>query len=133
MKILLAPSETKKSGGIQNFDIGSLLFENLAPLRTNILHRYINILQKGDLQELSRLFGLKKEADILANKRDMVHALTMKAIERYTGVAFDYLDYPHLDAKTQHYIDTHVILFSNLFGPIRASDMIPEYRLKQAP
>ncbi len=33
--------------------------------------------------------------------------------------------------KTQQYIDTHVILFSNLFGPLRASDLIPEYRLKQ--
>ncbi|MCD6211726.1 MAG: peroxide stress protein YaaA, partial [Sulfurovum sp.] len=29
------------------------------------------------------------------------------------------------------YIDSHVILFSNLFGPIRASDLIPEYKLKQ--
>jgi len=131
MKILLAPSETKKSGGTHNFDIGSLLFKTLAPLRTDILHRYINILQKGDLQELGTMFGLKKEADILANKKDIVHELTVKAIERYTGVAFDYLDYPHLDTRAQRYIDTHVILFSNLFGPIRASDMIPEYRLKQ--
>lgn len=131
MKILLAPSETKKSGGTQNFDIGSLLFETLAPYRTNLLHRYINILQKGDLQELSNMFGLKKESDILANKKDIVHELTMKAIERYTGVAFEYLDYPDLNKEAQAYVDTHVILFSNLFGPIRACDMIPQYRLKQ--
>lgn len=131
MKILLAPSETKKSGGTENFDIGSLLFETLTPLRTDLLHSYINILQKGDLQELSKMFGLKKESDILANKKDIVHELTMKAVERYTGVAFDYLDYPHLSKEAKNYIDTHVILFSNLFGPIRASDMIPEYRLKQ--
>jgi len=131
MKILLAPSETKKSGGTQNFDCGSLLFETLTPQRINLLHRYINILQKGDLQELSKMFGFKKESDILANKKDIIHELTMKAIERYTGVAFDYLDYPHLSDEAQDYIDTHVVLFSNLFGPIRASDMIPEYRLKQ--
>jgi len=131
MKILLAPSETKKSGGTQNFNLESLLFETLAPYRTELLHRYINILQKGDLQELSTMFGLKKEADILANQRDIVHELTMKAIERYTGVAFEYLDYPQLDKKAQEYVDTHVILFSNLFGPIRASDTIPQYRLKQ--
>ena len=131
MKILLAPSETKKSGGTQNFEIGSLLFETLTSQRTDLLHRYINILQKGDLQELSTMFGLKKESDILANKKDIIHELTMKAIERYTGVAFDYLDYPHLSDEAQDYIDIHVVLFSNLFGPIRASDMIPEYRLKQ--
>ncbi len=131
MKILLAPSETKKSDGNRNFEIGSLLFDSLAPQRSKLLHRYINIIQKGDLQELSKMFGLKKESDIIKHKRDIVHELTMKAIERYTGVAFDYLDYPQLDQKSQNYIDTHVILFSNLFGPIRADDLIPEYRLKQ--
>ncbi len=131
MKILLAPSETKKSGGTQNFNLKSLLFETLTPYRTELLYRYINILQKGDLQELSKMFGLKKESDILANKKDIVHELTMKAIERYTGVAFEYLDYPGLNKEAQAYVDTHVILFSNLFGPIRACDMIPQYRLKQ--
>lgn len=55
----------------------------------------------------------------------------MKAIARYTGVAFDHLDYVGLDEAAKNYIDTHVILFSNLFGVLRASDLIPEYRLKQ--
>ena len=80
---------------------------------------------------LTKMFGLKKEADILANKRDIIHEPTMKAIQRYTGVAFDHLDYEALNEKEQAYIDSHVILFSNLFGPLRASDLIPEYRLKQ--
>ena len=55
----------------------------------------------------------------------------MKAIERYTGVAFDYLDYRNLSATAQEYIDNNVILCSNLFGFLRADDKIPEYRLKQ--
>lgn len=131
MKILLAPSETKKSGGELSFNPNTLLFETLLPHRTKLLHAYINVLQKGDIPTLSKMFGLKKEADILAHKKDIIHELTMKAIERYTGVAFDYLGYEKLDEKTQHYIDSHVILFSNLFGPIRASDLIPEYKLKQ--
>lgn len=131
MKILLAPSETKKSGGDLSFTPNTLLFEALLPHRTKLLHAYINVLQKGDIPTLSKMFGLKKEADILAHKKDIIHELTMKAIERYTGVAFDYLGYEKLDEKTQHYIDNHVILFSNLFGPIRASDLIPEYKLKQ--
>ena len=80
---------------------------------------------------LSKMFGLKKEADILVHKKDIIHELTMKAIQRYTGVAFDYLGYEKLDEDSQYYIDSHVILFSNLFGPIRASDLIPEYKLKQ--
>lgn len=131
MKILLAPSETKRSGGDLSFTPSTLLFEALLPHRTKLLHTYTNILQKGDLPTLSKMFGLKKEADILAHKKDIIHELTMKAIQRYTGVAFDYLDYETLDADAQAYIDSHVILFSNLFGPIRASDLIPEYKLKQ--
>jgi len=131
MKILLAPSETKKSGGELSFDPTSLLFDTLAPHRMKLLHTYINVLQQGDMQALSKMFGIKKEADILKHKKDIIHELTMKAIERYTGVAFDYLGYSELDAKAQNYIDSHVILFSNLLGPIRASDLIPEYKLKQ--
>ncbi len=131
MKILLAPSETKRSGGSEPFHLSTLLFELLLPHRTKLLHTYINILQKGDMQVLSKMFGLKKESDILHHKKDIIYELTMKAIERYTGVAFDYLGYEKLDVDAQHYIDSHVILFSNLFGPIRASDLIPEYKLKQ--
>jgi len=131
MKILLAPSETKKSGGELSFDPNSLLFDELSPYRTKILHTYTNVLQQGDMQVLSKMFGIKKEADILKHKKDIIHELTMKAIERYTGVAFDHLDYTLLSEKEQSYIDNHVILFSNLLGPIRADDLIPEYKLKQ--
>jgi len=131
MKILLAPSESKKSGGELPFNPNSLLFNNLAPYRLKLLHNYINILQQGNMQMLSKMFGIKKEADILKYKKDIIHELTMKAIERYTGVAFDYLGYKELDNIAQTYIDNNVILFSNLFGPIKSSDLIPEYKLKQ--
>lgn len=131
MKILLAPSETKKSGGTASFQPNTLLFGSLLPYRTKLLHSYMNVLQKGHMPTLSKMFGIKKEADILAYKTDIIHELTMKAIERYTGVAFDYLAYESMDAAAQQYVDENVILFSNLFGPIRASDYIPEYKLKQ--
>ena len=131
MKILLAPSETKKSGGELSFNPSTLLFDTLAPHRIKLLHTYTNVLQQGNMQTLSKMFGIKKEADILKHKKDIIHELTMKAIERYTGVAFDYLRYSELDKSAQKYVDENVILFSNLFGPIRASDLIPEYKLKQ--
>ena len=131
MKILLAPSETKKSGGVHSFSPNALLFDELAPYRMKLLHSYINLLQQGDMTVLSKMFGIKKEADILKHKKDIIHELTMKAIERYTGVAFDYLGYETLNDVAQKYIDDNVILFSNLFGPIRADDLIPEYKLKQ--
>jgi len=131
MKILLAPSETKKQGGSENFDLNSLLFQELTPIRKKLLHQYINILQKNSFSELSKIFGLKKESDINYHNRDIIHELTMKAIERYRGVAFDYLNYKDLEKDSQIYIDKNVLLCSNLFGFLRADDLIPEYRLKQ--
>ena len=55
----------------------------------------------------------------------------MKAILRYTGVAFDAMDYENLEEKAQIYCDENIVLFSNLFGPLKASDLIPDYKLKQ--
>jgi len=131
MKILLAPSETKKDGGFNSFDPSSLLFKELMPSRMKLLHAYTNVLQQGDIKKLSKMFGLKKEADILLHKQDIIHSLTMKAVERYTGVAFKYLGYEELNDSAKNYVDNSVIIFSNLFGIIRADDLIPEYKLKQ--
>ena len=131
MKILLAPSETKMQGGSKNFNLNALLFPQLTATRKEILHHYMNILQKNNLEELSKMFGLKKEADISYHNREIIHELTMKAIERYTGVAFDYLSYETLDADAKAYLDKNLLIFSNLFGVLGAGDLIPEYRLQQ--
>ncbi|MCH9741037.1 MAG: peroxide stress protein YaaA, partial [Epsilonproteobacteria bacterium] len=131
MKILLAPSETKTHGGSETFNIENLIFPKLNPVRKQLLHHYINTIQQKDPLKLSKMFGLKKTKDIEYHTKDIVHELAMKAIERYTGVAFDYLDYKHLDNDAKNYIDNNVVLCSNLFGFLRADDMIPEYRLKQ--
>jgi cytoplasmic iron level regulating protein YaaA (DUF328/UPF0246 family) len=131
MKILLAPSEGKCAGGENTFDPSSLLFDSLRPHRIKLLHTYTNVIQHNDYTVLSKMFGLKKESEIAKYQRDIIHELTQKAILRYTGVAFEYLDYRTLGKQEQHYIDTNVIVFSNLFGALRASDLIPEYKLKQ--
>jgi cytoplasmic iron level regulating protein YaaA (DUF328/UPF0246 family) len=131
MKILLAPSETKTHGGCDGFFLESLLFPELTSTRQQLLDHYMNLIERGDLTILSKMFGLKKEKDILYYSKNIVDKLTMKAITRYTGVAFDYLNYLDLESNAQSYIDSHVILCSNLFGFLRADDMIPEYRLKQ--
>jgi len=131
MKILLAPSETKQIGGDKLFKIDSLLFRSLTSNRLKLIHLYTAIIQKKDIQVLSKMFGLKKEKDILRYKQDITYQGTMKAIQRYTGVAFDYLDYNNLDINSQKYIDNNIIIFSNLFGAIRANDLIPDYKLKQ--
>jgi cytoplasmic iron level regulating protein YaaA (DUF328/UPF0246 family) len=132
MKILLAPSETKRPGGDQAFAIDGLIFDALLPVRQSLLHAYINILQHNDPKHLSRMFGLKKPVDIAYHAaKDLPNEPAMPAIERYTGVAFDHLDYPTLSESAQAYLHHNLMLHSNLFGFLRADDLIPEYRLKQ--
>jgi cytoplasmic iron level regulating protein YaaA (DUF328/UPF0246 family) len=131
MKILLAPSETKIDGGDESFDLNLLLFKKLKSQREELIQHYNDIVLNADHKIVEKMFGLKNLSDIQSYQKDITTQPTMKAIERYSGVAFDYLNYSQLNTKAQHYIDANVILFSNLFGPIRASDMIPLYRLKQ--
>lgn len=132
MKILLAPAETKREGGkLQPFCKDNFVFEELFEKRKEIVDTYENLVQNSSIEELSKWFGLKKEAEVKKYQASVKKAPTMKAIERYTGVAFDYLGYNELDENAQAYCDENVVLFSNLFGPILAKDLIPDYKYKQ--
>ena len=131
MKILLAPSENKIDGGDKIFDISSLLFKELLPLRNKLLHKYINILQRGNFDELSKLFGIKNKDKISCHIKDIINEPCIKAIERYSGVAFDKIEYNQLDMKAKEYIDNNLLIFSNLWGVLKANDLIPNYKLKQ--
>ena len=129
MKILLAPSETKSQGGDETFNLSNLWLETLLKSRAYICQRYTDAIQ--DTSKAKEIFKLKKESDIHHYQTIALGSKTKKAVQRYTGVAFDHLEYSSLDANAQHYIDDNVIIFSNLFGPIKAGNKIPEYRLAQ--
>ncbi len=130
MKILFAPSEGKIKGGNEIFDKDSLTFTKNS--RNEVLNLYQNYLNNSTTKELSKLFGLKKEEEIIYNKNiDIFKEKTLKAIQKYDGVAYDYLSYNTLHPKAQEFIDNNLIIFSNLFGLLLAKDKIPYYRLSQ--
>lgn len=132
MKILLAPAETKNSGGENKpFCKENFFLEELFEKREEIFNTYEEYVSSLTIEELSKWFGLKKLEEVEKYKTSLKDKPTMKAINRYEGVAFDALDYKNLDEKTQMYIDENVLLFSNLFGPIKANDLIPDYKYKQ--
>jgi cytoplasmic iron level regulating protein YaaA (DUF328/UPF0246 family) len=132
MKILLAPSETKSSGGVDNpIDKDSFIFKELYDKRMEVVDRYNNLVSTSTKDELKSFFGLKKDSDIKKYSINPLQEPTKKAIQRYTGVAYDAIEYNQLDISTQKYIDENVIIFSNLFGPIRADNLIPDYKYKQ--
>lgn len=132
MKILLAPAETKISGGSQkSFDKSNFIFPELFEKRESIFNRYAQFVNASNIEELKKWFGLKNEDDVRKYQEPLKNKPSLKAIQRYTGVVFDALDYNSLTPKQQNYIDKNVYVFSNLFGPLRADDLIPDYRYKQ--
>lgn len=133
MTILFAPSEGKRPGGdLPPLDEGAFCFPELYEKRIEAIDRYNTFVQMADLQNLQKLFGIKEEKLIERYRTDMFAAPTMKAVERYDGVAYDHLSYAELPQQAQQYIDEHLIIFSNLFGPVCAKDRLPDYKLKQA-
>jgi len=132
MKILLAPAETKNNAGKQKaFCKENFCFPNLFEKREEIFNIYEKLLKNYSIEQLSKWFGLKKLDEVEKYKQSLKNKPTMKSINRYNGVAFDALDYHSLKIEERQYIDENVILFSNLFGPILAKDLVPDYKYKQ--
>ncbi len=133
MKILFSPSEAKYRGGSDRaIDKNSYIFPQLFDKRLEILKLYQEYIDHSSHKELIKLFGTKKENIIEYYSSDIFSRETKKAIERYDGVAYDYLDYSSLDKRQKLYIDDRLLIFSNLFGAILAGDNgLPDYKLKQ--
>lgn len=132
MKILLAPSETKTLYRDTVLNINSLLFANTLPQRKEILDSYNTIILDNSSKEIQEMFGLKKDNDIAQYLKTIDNqSPACKAIKLYTGVAFNHLGYDSLSKKAKNYIEKNVIIFSNLFGPVLAGDVLSLYRLQQ--
>jgi len=127
LKILFSPSEGKKSGG--NVQNSKLLGATNA--RDEILKTYNYIVRSKDEMSIKHLFGFKKFSDCEPYIVDIFNSPLLEAIERYQGVAYDYLEYEKLDDEAKEYIKKNTIIFSNLYGPIYAGDAIANYKVKQ--
>ncbi len=133
MKILFSPSEAKYSEGLdKKFDKNSFIFPQLFEKRLDIIKQYNDYIKSANDEELSKLFGTKKQDIIKYYSSDIFTRNTSKVIKRYDGIAFDYLKYEGLGKEEQKYIDENVLIFSNLFGVLKAGDEgLPDYKLKQ--
>lgn len=61
--------------------------------------------------------------------RQLTTGPVLPAIERYTGVLYDGIGVATLGPAARGWVDAHVVIASALFGLLRASDLIPLYRL----
>ena len=127
LKILFSPSEGKNSNGDESAKelLGS------TDARQNILNEYNKIVTSNDEESIKHLFGFKKFSDCEPYINDIFNSPLMSAIERYKGVAYDYLDISSLDVDAMTYLKKNTIIFSNLYGPILGGDTIANYKVKQ--
>jgi len=127
LKILFSPSEGKNSGGTATKK--ELLGASNA--RDEILSTYNKIVMSEDEEAIKALFGIKKFTDCIPYINDIFNSPLMPAIERYQGVAYDYLKYSELSTAQQKYLQNNTLIFSNLYGPILGADTIANYKVKQ--
>jgi hypothetical protein len=127
LKILFSPSEGKNSGG--NTPQKPLL--GAINARDEILKSYNTIVQSGNEEAIKELFGIKKFSACEPYVVDIFETTFMHAIERYQGVAYDYLNYKEQNQTTKEYLQKNTIIFSNLYGPIFGGDTIANYKVKQ--
>lgn len=133
MKILFSPSEAKHTGGdTKGFNQDSFIFPELFDKRMEIITLYNDFMLQASNDKKMKILGTKKQDVVNHYSDDIFSRETMKVVNRYDGVAYDYLDYSSLDEASQNYINNNVIIFSNLFGPMLAGNTgLPDYKLKQ--
>ena len=124
---LFSPAETKNQGGTL---IKSELF-GAASSRNDILKTYNQLLQTKDYSVLKILFGIANEDEFQYYLRGTDTDELMHAVERYSGVAYEYLDFTSLEDDAKKYLYNNLIIFSNLYGPILAKDPVAYYKVKQ--
>jgi len=130
MRIVLPPSETKIPGGrdASHLEWDRLALTELTTVRQEIADDLVAL--SSDPEAAKKALGLGAKGDdwVLAN-RELLSSPVMPAIHRYTGVLFDALDIVGLDPAAISRAGESLWLFSALFGPLRAMDEIPRYRL----
>ncbi|MDO5098005.1 MAG: peroxide stress protein YaaA [Corynebacterium sp.] len=123
MLIILPPSETKAAGGTgAPLDLSTLSFPQLNGVREEIAADLIALPEEEALATLG--ISIKLSALIAVNQ-ELFSAPTMPAIFRFTGVLFDALDATSLPPSALE----RLAVGDALFGLLKATDQIPNYRL----
>ena len=127
--VILPPSETKSDGGAgAPLDLDTLSFPELNPIRKRIGEAIVDLSSDLDASRVALGLGQTQLSEVDRNA-DLWLSPTRPAIERYTGVLYDALEYASLTRAGKTKAADRLAIGSALFGVVRAVDMIPAYRL----
>ena len=127
MLILIPPSEGKTKIKSTEITFGNTKFKYNEEV--NQVVRLLSLLNEEDLKSI---YGTSQEkAEIFHRQnQDIYKSRCAKAIERYTGVVYEHIDWGTLNKSAQNYMEKHVKIFSGLFGLLTPNTLIPNYKLK---
>ncbi|KQQ00898.1 MULTISPECIES: YaaA family protein [unclassified Rathayibacter] len=128
MHVLLPPSETKRSGGSSPFVLEDLAFPELTDRRRLLRDALVELSRDRELSTRALKLG-PRQLDEIDRNAALVSPLGMAAVDRFDGVLFDALDAGSLTTGAQEVLGQIVVIHSALWGPVRALDAIPAYRL----
>ena len=127
MKILIPPSEGKAK--VKSLDI---LFKDTNFIFSKYTQQIVDLLCLIENEDLTSVYGTSQEKAIMFHRQnqDIFNSKCVPAIQRYTGVVYDHIDWYSLSKKSKQYIQKHVLIFSGLFGLLEPETLIPDYKLK---
>ena len=127
MLILIPPSEGKAKVKSTTITFGETNFR--FEREVNQIVRLLGLLNEEDLRSI---YGTSQEKSEIFHRQnqDIFKSHCAKAIERYTGVVYEYLNWETLDENAKDYMEKHVRIFSGLFGLLTPNTLIPNYKLK---
>ena len=127
MLILIPPSEGKAKVKSTTITFGETNFR--FEREVNQIVRLLGLLNEEDLRSI---YGTSQEKSEIFHRQnqDIFKSHCAKAIERYTGVVYEYLNWETLDENAKSYMEKHVRIFSGLFGLLTPNTLIPNYKLK---
>ncbi|HEV7935332.1 MAG TPA: peroxide stress protein YaaA [Actinomadura sp.] len=130
MLILLPPSEGKATTGDgPALALDRLSRPELTPTRERVLTALVGLCE-GPAGRAGEVLGLSPgQADAVGRNRVARSAPTLPAARLYTGVLYDNLAIPTLDAAAAERAVEQLAIFSGLWGVLRIDDPIPPYRL----
>ena len=127
MKYLIPPSEGKSKVISQD-----VLFSDTNFKFEQHVKQVVRLLSLIEDEDLSSVYGTSEEKAMIFHRQnqDIFNSKCAYAIERYTGVVYDHLNWDTLDKKAQNFLEDHIYIFSGLFGIVSPKTLIPDYKLK---
>lgn len=130
MLILLPPSEGKSEGSGPALKPKSLhLAASLGAARTQVMDALIKVSAGPKSKALQTLGLTPSMTPLLERNATLLKNPAAPAMEIYSGVLFEALDWKSLTAKAKNRGEDSILISSALFGVLRPNDHIPAYRL----